>query len=132
MICLEFRYSDFVFNHFMSQRIDQVNEMLMRSISQIIQRELELDKAIVTVSKVSTSPDLSRATVFVTIMPESKRGSALTILKKNKVHLQKELGSSIHLRKTPKLQFKIDNQAEKAQKLEALLDQIKAKNETSA
>jgi ribosome-binding factor A len=110
----------------MSQRIEKINELLRRKLSELILKEIELpDNALVTITKVETSPDIKYSKIFITVLPDQYRGTALEILNTNSKNLQQILKKQMTTKFTPNLNFQIDKQEIFAQGVEKLLDEIR-------
>ena len=79
--------------------------------------------ALVTVSEVRVSPDLSLAKVYVSIFPSEKQGPVMEILQENNKALRGELGNKMgkQLRIVPELVFYLDTTLDYAQHIEELL-----------
>lgn len=79
--------------------------------------------AMVTVTDVATSPDLSCARVMVSIMgtPEEK-ADVLRALAAASKFLRKELGERLSMRKTPELYFRQDDSIERGAHLLDLIN----------
>lgn len=109
----------------MSQRTEQVAALIQHSVGEIIQRHVELPPDIfVTITRVTVSPDLKHATLFVDFIPENKRGSGLEALRKQKGKIQKELGTLITTRVTPQLAIEVDDKEVYSQEIDKILDEI--------
>jgi ribosome-binding factor A len=109
----------------MSQRIEKINELLRQKLSESIIKELEFPpNTFVTITKVETTPDLKYAKIFITVLPDNSRGTALEILRKNSHHLYKILQKKLMTKFTPNLNFLIDEQELYAQDIDKLLDEI--------
>jgi ribosome-binding factor A len=78
----------------------------------------------VTVTDVKTSPDLRHARVYVSVLgPESEQDATLAGLQSAHGFLQARVAAELHLKRTPELQFELDHTAERAARLEELLEQ---------
>lgn len=79
---------------------------IFRQISQTIQKGL-----LITVTKVSVSPDLSYARVYLSVFPIADKAGVLKDIKILKPKIRKALSdrSGKQLRKTPDLSFFIDD-----------------------
>lgn len=107
------------------ERMPRVNELIRQQLGDIILREIELpDESFVTISDVQTAPDLSSATVLVTVVPEDGARTIIAGLQSKAGRLQHELNARVKLRKIPKLKFVHDTGQSKAIRIEELLDQI--------
>ncbi len=84
----------------------------------------------VTITEVTTSPDLSYARVSVSIMGTlEEKAEVLRALSTASKFLRKELGERLVLRKTPELDFHQDDSIEKGAHLLDLIDKAnKGKN----
>lgn len=95
-----------------STRIARVNEVLKREIADLLERKSfkEGSSCLISVTEVSTSPDLRHATVFVSILggDDKTKRDALRFLLKNRYDLQKKIAKDIVLKYTPVLEFSID------------------------
>jgi ribosome-binding factor A len=93
-----------------TRRQQQVQDLIQREISVLIQRELKDPRlGFLTVTSVEISPDLKHARVFYSVMgtPEEQKGTA-TALEHATGYLRHELASRIDLRYVPDIQFRHD------------------------
>jgi len=110
----------------MSERILKINELIKQQLGQIITKEIELpENCLITITKVETTPDMKIAKVFITVIPENLRGSALEILRKNNKLLSQQLKKNVSIKFIPNLNFLIDDQEAYAAEIDKLLDEIK-------
>lgn len=79
--------------------------------------------AMVTVSEVRVSPDLSVAKVFVSVFPSEKQGPVMQILQENNKALRGELGHLVakQFRIVPELIFVLDTTLDYAEHIDQLL-----------
>ena len=79
--------------------------------------------AMVTISVVRISPDLSIANVFLSIFPSEQKTAVLQIVKDNSKKIRGELGSRVRnqLRIIPELIFHVDDSLDYIENLEKLL-----------
>ena len=79
--------------------------------------------AMVSVSEVRISPDLSVAKVFVSIFPSAKQAKVMQILEENKKTIRGELGRQVgsQLRIVPEIDFFLDSTLDYAEHIEELL-----------
>ena len=104
-----------------TRRLEKINELIHRFISELIKRELDVD-ALVTVSNVSTSANGQETTIGITVFPYSKSTDILGELRKNLYEFQKKLNRGLRMRPVPKMIFEIDESEEKGGRV---LDSIK-------
>ncbi len=77
----------------------------------------------VTVTDVSVSPDISHATVQVSVMgSDDDKARALDGLNSAKGFLRSHLAGTLKLRVTPELHFSLDRGLEHARRIDELLD----------
>jgi ribosome-binding factor A len=90
-----------------SHRMEKVNMMLKKEISDIITHEYEAGKEnLITISIVDTKADLSQADVYVSALKDEDQ--IVEELNKESGHIRFILGKRIRIKKTPKLVFKKD------------------------
>jgi ribosome-binding factor A len=108
-----------------STRQLKVAKELQRDIAEIIRSKgmAMFDGALVSVSGVKISPDLSTAKVYVSIFPSSKAGKAMEILEENSRALRGELGNRVakQLRIVPEITFFRDDSLDYVEHIEELL-----------
>jgi ribosome-binding factor A len=108
-----------------STRQLKVARELQKALAEIIRAKgmAAFDGALVTVSEVRVSPDLSVAKVFVSIFPSEKQGTVMDLLNENLHALRGELGHVVgrQLRIVPELNFLLDTSLDYAQHIEELL-----------
>ena len=110
----------------MKERINRINELIRKTIAIILSKEIFLGKDVLaTVQKVDTSKDLKYSKIWISVFPFNESGRVLKILEKRKSHIQKELGNFVKIKFLPKIEFKIDETEEKADKIEKILKKIK-------
>ena len=81
------------------------------------------DGALVSVSGVKVSPDLSVARIYVSIFPSEKAEKVMGILEENARTLRGELGNRVakQLRIVPEISFFLDNSLDYVEHIEELL-----------
>ena len=116
----------------MSHRIERVNTLLRREISELVQHHLRDPRLgeFVAVTEVETSPDLQYARVFVSsIGGQEEEDKILGALNSAAGFLRSELARVVRLRRIPELRFTWDNSIEHGDKILRLLDQVNAERE---
>jgi ribosome-binding factor A len=77
----------------------------------------------VTVTAVSTSPDLRHARVYVSVLGDpEEREASLDGLRSAHGYLQRRVASELRLKNTPTLEFLYDDTTERAMRLTELID----------
>ncbi len=111
----------------MAHRIERVNSLIRKEIGQLLQRQVKdprLDNFI-TVTEVSTSPDLKYAKVFVTrIGSEEEKQETLNALASASGFFRSELAKRLKLRHVPELIFQWDDSIERGDRLLQLIDRV--------
>ncbi|MBR1871653.1 MAG: 30S ribosome-binding factor RbfA [Bacteroidales bacterium] len=108
-----------------STRQLKVARELQKSLAEIIRSKgmAAFGGAMVTVSEVRISPDLSVAKVFVSIFPSAKAGEVMDSLQENVRSIRGELGHKVakQLRIVPELVFMLDSSIDYAEHIDELL-----------
>jgi ribosome-binding factor A len=112
----------------MYNRLDRLNELLKREVSCLLLREGDFKKeALVTVTRVKVTSDLSEARVYISIIPEEKTAPIIDRLKKRIYFLQQKINKRIRIKKGPKIVFLADKKLKEASRVEELLEEIKSR-----
>jgi len=100
---------------------------IQRYISEIIQFKLgHINVGMVTVTKVKVSDDNSWAKVYVSFL-DKNREKRLEDLKNAKWLIRSELAKKLTIRKTPDINFVLDDSYQKGEHIENIIKQIKEK-----
>ena len=106
-------------------RADRLNAEFKREISEIIARKLKdpMITAMVSVTSVDCSRDLSYAKVFVSVFStdEEKKNSTFSALASDAKKIRYELGKSMRVRTVPELDFMLDKSIEYGDKMDKIL-----------
>ena len=111
----------------MNRRMERVNSLLMRNISNILSTHINDPRlsALITVTKVETSPDMSSAKVFVSVMEDqSSKAHIAETLNLASGFVRRSLIGKLSLRKIPALDFRIDSSIETSAKMSKLIDNL--------
>lgn len=108
----------------MSKKIGQINELLRAELARLIKERLELPEALITVTRVDSSPDLNHARVEISVLPEKYTGTALERLRKHSGEFAGILLKKTRLRQIPRLDWRVDNTEVKAAEIEDVLKKI--------
>ena len=107
-----------------ADRMRRVDEAVREVLSDAITSELKDPRVgFVTVTSVDTAQDLRQARVFVSVLgtdPERRR--SLDALRSAHGYLQRRVADQLRLKHTPTLDFVHDDTAERAQRIETLLE----------
>ncbi len=112
----------------MNHRLQRVQELIKRELSDLINRHLRFDGVIVTINSVDITPDLKQAHVFISALggsgQTSNYQSILHKLDVNRKMLQQEMSKRVVIKYTPHLHFKFDNTAERATRVFSILEEL--------
>jgi ribosome-binding factor A len=114
----------------MSKRIQRVNQLIKREISQLILREIEFpEDTLITITRVNSTPDLREAKVFVSVMPEEKKVKAFVSLNRKIYQLQQKINKRLKMKIVPKLIFVEEEMTASAARIEKILEELKKEKE---
>jgi len=109
----------------MKHRLPRVNELLKRELSDLLNREVSFEAALVTVQQVDITPDLKHAHVFISVIgSEEQARAAMAALHDQRTNLQRLLARRVVLKYTPHLHFKLDEAIERGTRVINILNQI--------
>ena len=109
----------------MTGRMRRVNEALREVLSEGIGSLKDPRIGFVTVTGVDTSPDLSHATVYVSVLgSEKKRDATIAGLQSSHGVLQSRVNRELRLKRTPQLTFQYDPTVERGVRLSRLIDEL--------
>lgn len=95
-----------------SRRLEKINELIHRFISDLIRREYDFD-SLVTVTNVSTSGNGQECAISISVFPFKNSKQVLKEIQKNIYVIQQALNRGLRIRPVPKIRFKIDESEEK-------------------
>ncbi|MBQ7222647.1 MAG: 30S ribosome-binding factor RbfA [Bacteroidales bacterium] len=103
----------------------KVASQIKRDMAEIIRARgmAAFSGAMVTVSGVKVSPDLSLAKIYISVFPSEKRDSAMATLDQQKYALRGELGRLVgkQLRIVPEIAFFVDDSLDYVEHIDELL-----------
>ncbi len=102
-------------------------EEILHACSELLRSEVkDTELGFVTLTYAEVSPDLKNATVLYSVLgDEAQQEKTAKILGRLQFQLQGEVGRRLKLRYTPRLIFRKDETAERADRIERLLKEIK-------
>jgi ribosome-binding factor A len=104
----------------MTQRNEKVTNQIKELAAQFLGRENNRT-SLITVTSANTSPDLKRATIFITVLPNSKEKTALEFVKRKLKDLRQYLKKNMPIKIIPFLDVAIDLGEKNRQKIDELL-----------
>ena len=106
------------------ERMRRVDAAVRHVIGDAVAQDIKEPRVgFVTVTDVKTSADLRHARVYVSILgTPAEREASLEGLRSAHGYLQRQVARELRLKHTPELDFVLDDTAERAFRLEELLD----------
>ncbi|SRR5258708_846009 len=77
--------------------------------------------SLITVTHATVSPDLKRATIFITVLPDNKEHDALEFAKRKRPELREYLKKNMETKVVPFIDIAIDKGEKNRQKIDELL-----------
>ena len=108
----------------MGHRLLRINESIKETLSSVITAEGLKDPRVgfVTVTGVETSPDQRYAKVYVSVLgKQAERAATMKALDNSKGFLQARINASLHMKRTPQLEFIYDSTLDNALHIEKLM-----------
>jgi len=104
----------------MSQRNEKIANYIKELAAQFLARENN-KTSLITVTSATTSPDLKRATIFITVLPDSKEKPALEFVKRKRKELREFFKKNMSIKTIPFVDIAIDLGEKNRQKIDELL-----------
>ena len=114
-------------------RTRRVAELIRRALADIIRGRLpDRGLELLSITATEITRDLSRATVFITILgkEEEDQKRATEILNEESRVLRHELSRTLNLRHTPEIEFRYDFSIERGVRLSRLIDDLSISSRT--
>ena len=111
----------------MSARIEKVNSLIKRCLSEILSNELSdprLDGVLISVASVQTAPDLKYAKVYLSVFGSKDSKEILETVRSAGGYIKKLLAPKLDLRNTPALDFALDTSSEYSQKINQIISSL--------
>lgn len=116
-----------------TQRMLRVAELIRHALSDVFARGEVSDPAlagqVITVPRVSMSPDLKLATVYVLPLGGADASPMLGALERHKKFLRAEIAHRVNLRFAPDLRFRADASFDNVAKIDALFQSDKVRQD---
>jgi ribosome-binding factor A len=108
-----------------TRRTSRVGENVRDALAQVLRTDLkDVDLGWSSISEVEVSPDLHYARVHITGLKEEDTKKAVEELRRVAGKIRHLLGKRIHLRYTPELDFRYDETAMRALRIETVLREV--------
>ena len=111
-------------------RTARVNQVLREVVADALERQSDIDDRLrlITVTSVDTTPDLRRATVYLSSLSDD----AAEALADQRVNLQRQIGRQVRLKRTPLLEFVADPAVAHGFQVEEILRRLQASSGSEA
>jgi ribosome-binding factor A len=108
-----------------TRRTSRVGEMIRDALVEVLRHDLKnVDLGLASISGVDVAPDLHYARVFISGLTEEQTRATVEQLQHARGAARRFLGQRIRLRYTPELEFKYDDTAMRASRIEGLLSDV--------
>ncbi len=108
-----------------TRRTSRVGENVRDALAQVLRSDVKgIDLGWVSISEVEVSPDLQYARVYMTGLKEEDTRKTVEELRRIAGQVRHHLGRRIRLRYTPELDFRYDDTAMRALRVETLLREV--------
>ena len=112
----------------MNVKVDRINSELQRQISVIISEDIKdprIGTAIISVTKVKTTPDLKYAKVYISVYTkdnnkEQQKESFDTVVR-SALYIRNALKTRVKIRNIPELNFVLDTVEEEGSRIDEIL-----------
>ena len=91
----------------MSERQGRVGNIIQECAARFVQQEANTNP-LITITRVDISPDLKRAIIFFTTIPDGKEADALIFLKRSGSEMRQFIKENARLKRIPNLDFMLD------------------------
>jgi len=108
------------------KRSQRVSDLIREEIADIIMNKIKDPRlGFITVTGVKITEDLKIATIYISILKEEEKETAMEILNSAKGFIRTELSRRVRMKFIPALTFRIDESLEYGTRIEKLLKEIK-------
>ena len=110
-----------------TRRTSRVGEMLRDALVEVLRNDVkDVAQGLASVNEVEVSPDLHLARIYMSGFNEEETRDVVRALQQRAPRIRSLLGKRIRLRYTPELDFRYDDTAARAGRIESLLHDLKA------
>ncbi len=115
------------------KRVDRLNSLLKEVISEVIRLDVRNPHvhAILTVTRVSITPDLHHAKVFISVIgSEQEKAETIAALQSAAGFIAVNASKEVTMRFFPALTFELDDSVEKHMRIEEVLSKIETERKS--
>jgi ribosome-binding factor A len=111
----------------MTRRTERISSVIQQEISNLLLEQVNDPRlaSLISITKVSTSPDLRHAKVFISTLGNGvNKSEILQGFAAASGFLRKQLANRLKLKHTPELSFHLDDSIERGDKVLKLIEQV--------
>ena len=114
-----------------SNRINRINEEIQKSLAASLRsvKDPRVADALISITRVETTPDLRYTKVYVSFLQEDKAEGAMKGLKSAGGYLRRELGHNLKLRYAPEIVWALDDSITYGAKMLKLINSLEVKQD---
>lgn len=106
----------------MSERQNKVAEEIAHLSAEFLARESN-HTSLITITRADISPDLKKATIFFTVLPDDKEEEALYFLMRKRGDVREHIRKHTSLKSLPYIDFAVDHGEKNRQHIDTLLQE---------
>lgn len=107
-------------HHEGGRRDERAANLIKELAAQFLERENN-GTSLITVTHATCSPDLRRATIYITVLPETAEQAALDFAKRRRSDLRDYVKKNMNTKTVPFLDVEIDRGEKNRQRIDSLL-----------
>ena len=114
-----------------SNRINRINEEIQKSLADSLRsvKDPRVADALISITRVETTPDLRYTKVYVSFLQEEKVKDAMAGLKSAGGFLRRQLGSNLQLRYAPEIVWALDDSITYGARMLSLINSLNVKSD---
>ena len=114
-------------------RTRRVGKLIRAELGELLTTKVKDPRlALVSLTEVQVSPDLRRAKVYYSILDEARGDEVEKGLKSAMPYLQRELGTRLQMKNTPRLTAFRDHSLAHGAEMDALIDKVRSQDDAAA
>ena len=114
-----------------SNRINRINEEIQKSLADSLRsvKDPRVADALISITRVETTPDLRYTKVYVSFLQEDRVQGAMAGLKSAAGYLRRQLGSNLKLRYAPEIVWALDDSITYGARMLGLINSLNVKHD---
>ncbi len=107
-------------------RMLKINSEIKKLVSKIIDTELNNSNitGMITVQEVNTAADFSNSKIYVSMLGSQSKQKTIEALNNSKGYVRSRIAKELNFKKTPQIEFVLDEVIERGERIDKLIDQI--------